>query len=369
MQRVRRTPAEGDGPPGVGRFHSKPCRPFPRRILTLMFSTPSLRNRQRRGRSIGGSLKNEAEVKYSVVIPVFNSEGIVADTIRRTVAYFTSANLKYELVLVNDGSTDGSWSIIKEAAEAQPHIIAINLLRNSGQHNANLCGFRHATGDWLITMDDDLQNPPEEIGLLIEKASAGYDLVLGRFQEKRHALYRKLGSYLIRVINRKIFGQEKDLVLSNFRLIHRDVVDRVCNYRGPFPYIPGLCLLYSGRRANVLVEHHPRRVGVSNYSFSRILVLVSTILFNYSSYPLRFVASLGIVMALGSLMLGGFYLSYGLLYGTSVPGWTTLVVMISFFNGMVMLMLAMLGEYLVRIIGQITMADPYFVDAVVRRGA
>jgi glycosyltransferase involved in cell wall biosynthesis len=310
---------------------------------------------------------SEPDIKYSVVIPVYNSEGIVGETIRRTIAYFESEKLRYEIILVNDGSTDQSWQAIKGAAESLPHIIAIDLLRNSGQHNANLCGFRHATGDWLVTMDDDLQNPPEEISRLIEKSREGYDLVLGRFNEKQHAGYRRLGSYLIQIINRKIFGQEKDLVLSNFRLIRKDVVERVCGYRGPFPYVPGLCILYSGRRANARVEHHPRRVGVSTYSLTRILRLVSTILFNYSSYPLRLVAAIGLIMSLGSLLLGGFYLAYGLLYGSNVPGWTTLVVLVSFFNGTMMLMLAMLGEYLVRIISQITMADPYFIKTIARK--
>lgn len=309
----------------------------------------------------------DATLRYSVVIPVFNSEAIVAETVRRTVDFFLERGLDYEVVLVNDGSSDGSWSVIQEAARSLPNVIAIDLLRNSGQHNANLCGFRHATGDWVVTMDDDLQNPPEEIARLIEKATEGYDLVIGRFHEKQHAGYRRLGSQLVQLINRRIFGQEKDLVLSNFRLIRRDVVERICNYRGPFPYIPGLCILYSGRRANATVEHHPRRIGASNYSLARILKLVSTILFNYSSFPLRLVASAGMVMALGSLMLGIFYVVYGLFFGSSVPGWTTLVVLLSFFNGTLMLMMAMLGEYLVRIISQITMADPYFVTAVVRK--
>jgi glycosyltransferase involved in cell wall biosynthesis len=303
------------------------------------------------------------------VIPVYNSEGIVRETIRRTVDFFESEGLDYEIILINDGSTDRSWQIIKEAAESLTNITAIDLLRNSGQHNANLCGFRHATGDWLVTMDDDLQNPPEEISRLIEKASEGYDLVLGRFREKQHAGHRKLGSYLIQIVNRKIFGQEKDLVLSNFRLVRRDVVERICDYRGPFPYIPGLCILYSERRANVAVEHHPRRVGTSTYSLPRILRLVSTILFNYSSYPLRVVAAVGLMIALGSLLLGGFYVAYGLLYGSSVPGWTTLVVLVAFLNGTMMLMLAMLGEYLIRIVSQITMAHPYFIKTVVRKDA
>lgn len=310
-----------------------------------------------------------ANPEYSVVIPVFNSQDIVLDTLRRTATFFESRQLAYEIIAVNDGSSDQSWDQLVRAAAENPRIVAIDLLRNSGQHNANLCGFRAARGQWLVTMDDDLQNPPEEIRHLIEKANEGFDLVIGRFHEKQHAGYRKLGSRVVRALNQQIFGQEPDLVLSNFRLIHRDVVDRVCAYRGPFPYIPGLCLRFSGRRANAMVEHHPRRSGSSNYNWRRILALVSTILFNYSSFPLRMVAALGIFTAIASLLLGLYYLAEGLFGGAKVPGWTTLVVMLAFFNGITMLMLAMLGEYVVRIINQLTIADPYFVRRVIRDGA
>src|SRR5690606_13282896 len=111
---------------------------------------------------------------------------------------------------------DGSWSVLEAAVRDNPAIVAIDLLRNSGQHNANLCGFRAARGEWVVTMDDDLQNPPEEIAHLVEKAREGHDLVIGRFHAKQHASYRRLGTRLVRWINQRVFGQERDQVLSNF---------------------------------------------------------------------------------------------------------------------------------------------------------
>lgn len=301
--------------------------------------------------------------QYSVVIPVYNSEGVVGETVKRTCEALEAQGVTFEIILVNDGSPDGSWDVIANIARHDPRIIAINLLHNSGQHAANLCAFRQSRGEWVVTMDDDLQNPPEEIARLAEKAQEGYDLVLGEFRQKRHASYRRLGSRIISFINQRIFGQEKDLILSNFRMIRRDVVDRICAYHGPYPYVPGLCLMYSARRANTLVEHHSRKVGQSNYSWHRIFNLVATILFNYSSFPLRVVAGIGIIIALCSFVLGVGYLVDGLFSSsTRVPGWTTLVVLLSFFNGVVMVMLAMLGEYIVRIINQISTADPYIVS-------
>jgi glycosyltransferase involved in cell wall biosynthesis len=207
---------------------------------------------------------------YSIVIPVYNSEPLVGETVDRVVEVFTAAGLKYELILVNDGSHDGSWEVIADRARAHPQVTAINLLKNYGQHHANLAGFRESTGDFVITMDDDLQNPPEEALKLIDRAG-----------------YRKLGTRLIGMINRRIFLQPPDLVVSNHRILRRDVVDRICAARNAHPYITGQALMYSSNRANATVRHEPRPTGKSNYSLLRILSLVLTILFSYSSWPLR----------------------------------------------------------------------------------
>lgn len=304
--------------------------------------------------------------KYSVIIPVFNSERIVGTTIDRVVEFFHSENLSFELILVNDGSPDGSWSVIQHKAKQYPEVVAINLLHNYGQHVANLCGFSQATGTYVITMDDDLQNPPQEIRKLIDTASAGYDLVIGRFKEKKHSLFRRLGSRLVGLINRKIFNAPKDLVLSNFRIIRKDVVDRVCAYKASYPYMPGLVVMFSSHRANVLVEHNRREVGQSNYNIWRIAKLISEILFNYSSYPLRLVAGIGLLTALISFTLSAYFISRSLFIGTSVPGWATVVILLSFFNGMTLFVLGMMGEYLVRLINQTSQDNVYHIKEIVR---
>jgi len=309
----------------------------------------------------------DGRLKYSVVIPVFNSEAIVGDTIDRTRAFFDEHELDFELILVNDGSRDRSWDTIAAKAREDARIIAIDLLRNSGQHTANYCGIQHATGDYLVTMDDDLQNPPEEIVHLIAKAAEGHDLVMGRFKQKRHSLFRRWGSKLILTINRRIFHQPADLVASNFRLIRRDVLDRIRAYRTTFPYITGMALMFAHSPANVDVEHHPRAVGQSNYSLLRIARLVMRILFSYSSFPLRFVATLGIVIAASSFALGSFYIVKNLFGNVAVAGWTTLVVLLSFFNGVTLTILGMLGEYVIRLLQQTSTDSGYHVRRIVSR--
>jgi polyisoprenyl-phosphate glycosyltransferase len=305
---------------------------------------------------------------YSVVVPVYNSEGVVGHTIDRILGFFATAGLRHELVLVNDGSTDGSWDVIANRAATDPHVVALDLLRNYGQHRANLAGFREATGDFVITMDDDLQNPPEQILPLIGKALEGHDVVFGRFERKRASWHRRCGSSLITWVNRRVFDQPPDLAVSNFRILRREVVDRICRSRTAHPYIPGQALLYSSSPADVLVRHEPRTVGTSGYTLPRILRLVMTILFSYSLWPLRVAALTGFAVAVLSFLIGSFYLVRAWFVESPVEGWTTLVVLVSFLGGCIIALLSMVGEYLVRILDAMNSQDAYHVARRVTAG-
>ena len=310
---------------------------------------------------------DRTQFRYSVVIPVYNSEGIVGETVDRVVSVFTEAGLDHEVILVNDGSPDDSWRVISEIARTVPNVVALDLLRNYGQHHANLAGFREATGDFVITMDDDLQNPPDQALLLIDEAMKGKDVVFGEFAQKQAAGYRRLGSKMITMVNRRIFGQPQDLAISNYRIIRRDVVDRICQSRTAHPYITGQALIYSRNRSNVVVRHEPRRVGQSNYSMLRILKLVLTILFSYSSFPLRLAAGAGFVFAAVALLLGLVYLLMGAFGVTHVQGWTTIVVLLSVFNAFIFGMLSMLGEYVVRTLNTVSAGEGTYVISRVSR--
>jgi glycosyltransferase involved in cell wall biosynthesis len=295
------------------------------------------------------------------VVPVYNSVGVVGLTIERIVDVFESAGLRYELILVNDGSRDGSWDVIASQARSRPHVVALNLLRNYGQHHANLAGFREASGDYVITMDDDLQNPPDQTLVLIDEAMSGRDVVFGRFDRKRAPVHRRLGSTLIGLVNRRVFGQPQGLTVSNFRILRRDVVDRICMSRTAHPYVTGQALMYSQNPSDVTVRHEPRAVGKSNYGLTRIMSLVFSILFSYSLFPLRAAAAGGFVIAVCSFLLGGFYLGRSLYVDSPVPGWTTIAVLLSIFNGVVIALLSMLGEYVVRTLNAVSADTTYHV--------
>ena len=305
---------------------------------------------------------DRSDFTYSVVIPVYNSQDVVGSTVSRVVEVFESAGLRYQVVLVNDGSRDGSWDVIADLARHSPHVVALDLLRNYGQHHANLAGLRESTGDYVITMDDDLQNPPDQLLLLVDKALEGHDVVFGRFEQKQARGHRRLGSKVISLINRRVFEQPRGLAVSNFRILRRDVVERICGSRTAHPYITGQALMFSHSPADVLVRHDARASGTSNYGFRRIASLVLTILFSYSVFPLRAAAALGFAVAGISFLLGLFYLVRSFFVDSAVPGWTTIAVLLAVLNGVVIMLLSMLGEYVVRTLNAVSAVTTYHVS-------
>lgn len=305
--------------------------------------------------------------KFSIVIPVYNSENIITRTVEEVLSSTSKHNLNIEILLINDGSPDNSWNVIKELAKNHKELKSINLIKNFGQHNAVLCGFENATGDYVITMDDDLQNPPSEIIHLINKITENenYDLVFGKFREKKHAGYRKLGSKLIGYLNEKIFDKPKDITLTNFRIAKKDLIDRVLQHNTAYPYIPGLLLMYSTNIANVMVEHHDRADGKSNYTFKKIFSLMSNLLINYSSYPLKVLSGIGFIVSSISFFIGLFFLILKFIGGAKVAGWTTLVVLVSFLGGFIIILLGLIGEYLSRILDQMSNNKSYYIKEMV----
>ncbi|QDT87619.1 glycosyltransferase family 2 protein [Gimesia chilikensis] len=318
-----------------------------------------IKGKRQTGQKPNQSIEDMRNYKFSIVIPVYKSAAILPRLIESLDIFFGEHRYLHEIILVNDGSPDESWDVLQQLKQGRDDLVIVDLLRNYGQHSAVFCGFQLASGDFVITMDDDLQNPPSEIEPLIQKAAEGYDVVFGKFEQKMHGLVRGIGSKFIGWLNVKLFNKPTDLTLTNFRIVRREVVDAVCSYRTNFPYIPGLLLLNGKTFGNVTVLHEQREDGQSNYTAKTIAKLVWRIIFNYSSFPMRFVCVMGTVVAFLAFCLGGFYLIKSLIQGTEVPGWPTLVVLLSFFQGVMLLILAMVGEYLVRLMHDVSIPESY----------
>jgi glycosyltransferase involved in cell wall biosynthesis len=260
--------------------------------------------------------------------------------------------------------------VIAAQAAQLPHVIAINLLRNYGQHNAVFCGIAQSRGQYVITIDDDLQNPPEEIIHLVNQMQDGnHDVVFGRFRQKQHSLGRRVGSGLIRMINNNVFYCPADIVPSNFRLMHRAVINRMLGYKTAYPYTTGLALMFAQSIGNVWVEHRERHEGKSNYNLVRILSLVLRILFNYSVWPLRLVTVTGFIISFVSFFIGIVLVIRKLLDNIQIEGWTGIMVMLAILNGLIILMLGMLGEYTVRILQQMNSKETYHIKDIVSHDA
>ena len=295
----------------------------------------------------------------SVVIPVYRSERLLARTVNELIETLEAS--PFEIVLVDDGSPDGSWTIVKSLAQGDSRVRGLRLYKNQGQHHAVLAGLSVSKGDWVVTIDDDGQNPPSEIKTLMDDAD-GHDVVFGRFREKHATGIRRLGTRAVRWLNIKIFGMREDFYVSNFRLIRRDVVDRILADRTAFPYVTGQALVHSANPSWVFVDHRARSDGKSTYTTARIAALLLNILFAYSVWPLRAFAMVGFAVSIVSCLAGLTYLVLALAGQFQVEGWATVVVLIATLGGVTIGMVAMLGEYVIRILTQSRGVPPFTIS-------
>lgn len=305
----------------------------------------------------------------SVVVPAFNSESFILITLARIVRSLESLGNPFELVIVNDGSSDSTWKVLQQQAKVDVRIIAINLLKNYGQHSALMCGLRHSSGQYVVTLDDDLQNPPEEIPRLLNFCAEGdFDLVIGEFKEPKKARFRMFGTNVVNRVVTRVFDKPSDLKLSTFRVIRRDVVERVCQSSNPTPYITGELLFAAASVSNLDVRHDERIVGKSTYNPFRLFELMRRITFSYSIDLLRIACRIGTFTSVFAFVLSLVMLIRGLILNGVVPGWTSMLTTISFFSGMIILLLSMIGEYLSVVLLQ-TLGTPAYREAgIVKKG-
>jgi len=293
-------------------------------------------------------MANNTPPVLSIVVPVYNG----ADTIEELVTAISTLEVAggIEMILVHDCGQDNSWQIMKTlAAKSLIPMTLINHSRNYGEHNTVMDGLRHVKGDYIITMDDDLQNPPGEILKLYNHLrSSNLDVVYGVYAKKQHAWWRNLGSRFANRVADWISDKPRGLYLSTFRCMNRFLVDNLIQYHGPFVYIDGLIFQITLKADSVVVQHLPNRTGRTNYTLRRLIHLWLTILMNFSVKPLR----LSIIMGLGMFLVGMVgaidIVIQTLVAGPRVSGWASLATMLLVFTGTQFLVLGLLGEYVGR---------------------
>ena len=297
----------------------------------------------------------------SVIIPVYNSESTLPELVKRLQAVLSASAREYELLLVNDGSRRPSWSVIQQLAAEYPWVRGLDLMRNYGQHNALLCGLRAARFETLVTLDDDLQNPPEELPKLLAKFNEGHDVVYGSAPSGRQSLWRELASWLIRWVLRRTMHLPAARDASSFRVIRAPVCRAFTNYNSPFVSIDVLLSWGTSRFAAVPVAREPRRSGSSNYTFFQLVSFALTTLTGFSIWPLRLASIVGFGFTLFGLLVLAFILGSFFLQGRSVPGFPFLASVIAIFSGAQLFALGIIGEYLARMHFRMMERPPYVV--------
>ena len=282
-------------------------------------------------------------MKLSVCIPVYNGAKTIGALVERVMSVCAGRDL--EIVLVNDGSSDSSEAVCNELAERFAPVTAITLRRNFGEHNAVMCALANCTGDYAAIIDDDFQNPPEEIEKLLEKAQKGYDVVYSKYRLKKHNIFRNLGSAFNDMMATALMRKPRDLYLSSFKVIARPIIDEIVKYKGPFPYIDGLILRATASISSVYVEHSAREQGRSNYTLGKLVGLWLNMFVNFSIRPMRVISLVGFTTSALSFVLGIAFLVERIRYPSDPPGWASIVVLVLFLGGVQTFALGIIGEY------------------------
>jgi undecaprenyl-phosphate 4-deoxy-4-formamido-L-arabinose transferase len=285
----------------------------------------------------------------SVVIPVYRSASVLPELHRRLTAVLPGLVDRYEIVLIEDAGGDGSWDVIESLAAQDRHIRGIRMSRNYGQHNALLCGIRAARYDAIVTMDDDLQNPPEEIGKLLELLGDGVDVVYGTPGTEQHGFLRNQASRITKIALQGAMSAETARSVSAFRAFRTRLREAFATYAGPFVSIDVLLTWGSTRFAHVRVNHDPRLAGTSNYTFRMLVTHALNMTTGFSTLPLQIASLIGFVFTLfGFVVLAVVLGTYVVNGGSSVPGFAFLASIIAIFSGAQLFALGIIGEYLAR---------------------
>jgi glycosyltransferase involved in cell wall biosynthesis len=284
----------------------------------------------------------------SVVIPVYNSEEMLPELLRRLSDVLPNVATEFEVLLVNDGSTDGSWNTIARSAQEYGWVRGVDLMRNYGQHNALLCGIREAKHDVIVTLDDDLQNPPEEIPILLDRLTPDVDVVYGTPDRRQHGIWRTLAAFIIKVTLQGAMKADIARQVSAFRALRTSIREGFAGYRSPFVCIDVLLTWGTSRFAAVRVHHMPRQGGRSHYSLRKLLAHALNMVTGFTTLPLQMASIVGFALTFFGVVVLVYVIGRYVIQGDSVPGFPFLASIIAIFSGGQLFALGIIGEYLAR---------------------
>ena len=304
-------------------------------------------------------------VKISVVSPVYGCRECLADLCARLTATLAPLGGDFEIILVNDACPQGSWETIQALARQDARVKGINLSRNFGQHYAITAGLDHASGDWVVVMDCDLQDKPEEIAKLYAKAREGYDIVFGQRLERQDSFFKKLSSRMFYWVLEYFTDTEHDKTIANFGIFSRQVIETVNRYREQNRSFPLFVKIAGFRRTQVPVAHDDRLYGKSSYNFSKLINLAIDSIVAHSNKPLRLFIQFGFFIALGSMLYAFWLVLSYFLYGDIAEGWTSLMVSMFFMFGLLFGILGILGLYIGKIFDEVKGRPLYIIAEAV----
>ena len=306
----------------------------------------------------------ESNNLVSIVIPAFRAEHSIYRLVKEILNVFS--NFKIEIVVVNDCSPDKTHEeCLKLIKEYSKELTYIKLSKNVGEHNAVMAGLKHSNGEWMIIMDDDFQHPPDEVLKLFNYSSNNkFDVVYGCFRKKKYNFFRNLVSKINDISANYILNKPKGLYLSSFKCIKKNIVTKIINYDGPYPYIDGLILSITSNIGSFKTDHAEREIGKSGYSLSKLLKLYGNLVTNFSTVPIHICSILGIIIAFISGLLA-IVTILEKIYNPSIPlGYSAIFIAIIFFSGIQLIFLGLIGEYIGKILKNVNKEPQYSIEYI-----
>lgn len=305
----------------------------------------------------------DSKKMISFVIPCYNSELTIADVVDEIEKeFYRNDRYEYEIILVNDASPkDDTLGKIKQLAIENKRVRAVDLSKNFGQDSALMAGYSLARGQYIISLDDDGQNPASEAWKLLDKIEEGWDVVFGQYHVKKHSKFKNFGSCVNGLMATALLGKPKDLKLCSYFVMDRFVVDQMLKDKNATPYIWGLMLRSTNKLTNVYIDHRAREVGESNFTIRKCLQVWLNGFISFSVKPLRLSAIVGTLTAIIGFIVGLVLVGKRLICGEPVEGWTSLIVVQLLLGGIIMIMLGLLGEYVGRMNISVNNTPPYII--------